>query len=80
MNTINYTNFQISRPHIRKCILINGNVLRKDGMMIIKQQLNSSLGGKEAWRPLHFPNKLSYGYLKFEGNGKFLWEGREKGV
>ena len=23
----------------------------------------------------HFPNELSYGYLRFEGNGKFLWEG-----
>ena len=27
---------------------------------------------------LHFPKKLSYGYLRFEEMGKFLWEGREK--
>ena len=29
---------------------------------------------------LHFPNELCYGYLRFEGNGKILWEGREKGL
>ena len=27
---------------------------------------------------LHFPNDLSYGYLKFEGNEKILCEGRKK--
>ena len=39
--------------------------------------LTDHLGGKEAWPTfhntrffLHFSNKLSYGYDRFEGNGK----------
>ena len=27
---------------------------------------------------LHFPNELSYGYLRFEGNGKIPLERQEK--
>ena len=27
---------------------------------------------------LHFPNELCHGYLRFEGNGKIIWEDREK--
>ena len=27
---------------------------------------------------LYFLNELCYGYIRFEENGKFLWEGREK--
>jgi hypothetical protein len=47
---------------------------------IKKQGLTDRLGGKEAWRPTHFfitpdfffafSKELSYGYLRFEGNGK----------
>ena len=28
---------------------------------------------------LYFSLEPSYGYFRFEGNGKFLWEGREYG-
>ena len=28
---------------------------------------------------LHFSLEPSYGYLRFKGMGKFLWEGREYG-
>ena len=45
--------------------------------------LTTGFWGKEAWRPtpkwntrffFHFPKELSYGYLRFEGNGKIPLE------
>ena len=45
-----------------------------------QNHLTDRLGGKDAWRPtyfsytglfLHFPNKLCYGYLRFEWKNSF---------
>ena len=43
-------------------------------------RLTDGLGGKEAWRPLHFQKNSAMATLGLKEMGKFLWEGREKGL